>query len=203
MAAGILVLALDLGDAPAPDSSAWFASERVPDIGNGARLLSCERWTDCVNPKRAVLTYEFDQLGSGEPGAPASGRAAGLELAMAGCCTVLHFEGELIAPAAGPMPQRARGLLINAMSVDPDVEVDFNTWYDQEHLPALSAVPGALCARRFRSRAGSPRYLAIYHLDSPAVQASPQWKRAANTPWTERMRPHFLDHVRIVAEAAR
>ena len=91
----------------------------------------------------------------------------------------------------------------DAVSVEPEVETSFNDWYAQEHIPALSAVPGAVRARRFRSRAGSPRYLAIYHLVSPAVQASPEWKRAANTPWTERMRPHFRDHVRIVAEATR
>jgi hypothetical protein len=29
------------------------------------------------------------------------------------------------------------------------------------------------------------------------VVTSAHWKAAANTPWTERMRPHFRDYLRI------
>jgi hypothetical protein len=31
------------------------------------------------------------------------------------------------------------------------------------------------------------------------VPDSAAWKKAANTPWTERMRPNFRDHLRIVS----
>jgi hypothetical protein len=27
------------------------------------------------------------------------------------------------------------------------------------------------------------------------------WKKAANSPWTERLRPQFRDHLRIVSRA--
>ena len=198
MPAGILALALNFDGVPEPDFRAWFDSEHFRNEG----VRSCERWTDCADPKQAIVIYEFDHVGTGPPGAPALAFSLRSEQMIRTCRTALRFEGELMAPFAGPVPLEARGLLINAMSVEPEVEPEFNDWYDREHIPALSAVPGALCARRFRSGAGSPRYLAIYHLASPAVQASPEWKRAANTPWTERMRPHFRDHVRIVAEAA-
>ena len=57
----------------------------------------------------------------------------------------------------------------------------------------LAAVPGVIGARRYL--AGGPeienKYLALYHMTSPAVSRSPEWAKAANTPWTERMRPHF------------
>jgi hypothetical protein len=93
------------------------------------------------------------------------------------------------------------------MNVAPDAEDDFNAWYDEEHLPALSGVPGALAARRYRStsacsgevEAGSPtrtcanmpgtgthRYVAIYHLESPDVARSTAWNAAVDTPWTAR-----------------
>ena len=84
------------------------------------------------------------------------------------------------------------------MNVDPEHEAEFNEWYDHEHIPSLAAVPGCLCARRFRDNKGTHRYLALYHLTSPDVQASEAWKTAARTPWTERLRPHFRDHLRIV-----
>jgi hypothetical protein len=37
----------------------------------------------------------------------------------------------------------------------------------------------------------------MYHLTNPDVSSSDAWKKAANTPWTERMRPHFRDLLRI------
>jgi hypothetical protein len=60
-------------------------------------------------------------------------------------------------------------------------------------------VPGTLCARRYRGSGAAQRYVAIYHLASPDVPDSAAWTEAANTPWTERMRPHFRDHLRIVS----
>ena len=58
-----------------------------------------------------------------------------------------------------------------------------------------SAVPGVLSARRYRvsDLASERRYLALYHLRDSNVSRSQGWKQAANTPWTERMRPHFRD----------
>ena len=60
-------------------------------------------------------------------------------------------------------------------------------------------MPGTLCARRFRDNKGTHRYLALYHLASPDVVLTPEWKQAANSAWTDRLRPHFRDHLRIVA----
>ena len=96
-------------------------------------------------------------------------------------------------------PAGAGGLLVNAMNVDPAHDAEFNEWYDHEHIPALSKVPGTICARRFKDMTGSHRYLALYHLESPDVASSAAWKQAAGTPWTERLRPHFRDHLRILS----
>ena len=85
------------------------------------------------------------------------------------------------------------------MSVAPEQEHEFNEWYNTEHIPALAAVPGTLSARRYHGSGASQRCVALYHLASPKVPDSPAWKKAANTPWTERMRPHFRDHLRIVS----
>ena len=88
-----------------------------------------------------------------------------------------------------------------AMNVAPEAEADFNAWYDEEHVPRLSAVPGCLSARRFRIASamseGKQRYLALYHLTSPEVCSSKAWKEAAVTPWTMRIRPHTRDRLRI------
>jgi len=107
------------------------------------------------------------------------------------------FPGNLAAPAPG-----AAALLFVAMNPVPDAEQDFNDWHDQEHLPALAAVPGCLAARRFRIRnavsEGNQRYLALYHLASPDVQSSDAWRKAVETPWTQRIRPQTRDRLRLV-----
>jgi hypothetical protein len=83
------------------------------------------------------------------------------------------------------------------MNVAPEQEGEFNEWYNTEHLPQLGSVPGVLAARRYRGSGATQRYAAIYHFVNPDVPNSSAWKTAANTPWTERMRPHFRDLLRI------
>ncbi len=73
-----------------------------------------------------------------------------------------------------------------------------SAWYDTEHLPRLAAVPGCLSARRFKADSGPNQYFALYHLASPAVCASAEWKAAAATPWTSKLIPHFSARLRIV-----
>ena len=117
------------------------------------------------------------------------------------CKRVLRFEGTQIGPGDAAAPAGAGALLLNAMNVAPEAEDDFNAWYDQEHIAALGAVPGALAARRYRSTqadGGTHRYVAIYHLKSPDVARSAAWNAAVDTPWTARVRPHFRDRIRIL-----
>ena len=81
------------------------------------------------------------------------------------------------------------------MNVDPAAEAEFTEWYNTEHLPQLAAVPGVLSARRYEASdtASERRFLALYHLRDGTVSRSDAWAKAANTPWTERMRPFFRD----------
>jgi hypothetical protein len=112
----------------------------------------------------------------------------------------MRFEGDQTLPGDQIPPDNAGGLLLNSMNVEPAAEAEFNEWYDREHIPALAAVPGVLCARRFRATSANRRYVALYHLVSPDVQATAAWKSAADTDWTRRLRPHFRDHLRLVCK---
>jgi hypothetical protein len=114
-----------------------------------------------------------------------------------------RIEGELIISVGNAAPD-APALLLNAMNIAPEHEMEFNEWYNKEHIPALAAVPGTLCAARYRGRPGGRhRYVALYRLASPDVPDSAAWKAAANTPWTEKLRPYFRDHLRIVSRRYR
>lgn len=74
----------------------------------------------------------------------------------------------------------------------PEMEADFNAWYDEEHLPGLAAVPGTVCAARYRTDApDGPRYHACYGLETLATFGSPPWLAVRATDWSSRIRPAF------------
>jgi hypothetical protein len=110
---------------------------------------------------------------------------------------LMRFEGAQVLPGDALPPGDAGGLLLNAMNIAPELEAEFNDWYDKEHIPALAAVPGVLSARRFRG-SGNRTYVALYHLDHPDVVESAEWKTARESDWTTRLKPHFRDHLRLV-----
>ena len=91
-------------------------------------------------------------------------------------------------PGDRASPDGAAALFVVAMDIAVSAEDEFNDWYDTEHIPLLTAVPGVICARRFRTLRGAPRYAAIYHLADRQVYASAVWCQADQTPWIKRMR---------------
>lgn len=83
-------------------------------------------------------------------------------------------------------------ILSVGIDIPAAVEDEFNRWYNEEHLPQLSAVPGVACARRYRSLSGNgTAYLALYELENEHVTSTEAWSQAANTEWSAKLRPHF------------
>jgi hypothetical protein len=199
MANGLLFMAFDSSPAHQDEFHDWYDLEHVPERLRVPGFLNAERWLDTTDPNVAVATYDL--------ASPAVLRSAPY-LAVGGdnasvwtkrvtaiCRRIMRYEGEQLRPGDGVAPDAAAGLLVASMNVEPAAEPEFNEWYDSEHLPQLAAVPGVLCARRYRvsDDASERRYLALYHLADPAVPQSAAWQAAANTDWTRRVRPHFRD----------
>ena len=92
-------------------------------------------------------------------------------------------------------------MLLTSMDIDPSDEVDFNRWYDREHLEERVAIPGFLEARRYVAHEGRPKYLCLYStatfeiLDSPAYRAA----LANPTDWSTRTMALFRNMIRAVA----
>jgi hypothetical protein len=84
-----------------------------------------------------------------------------------------------------------KGFLLVLMQPPDNIEEEFNAWYDTEHVPERLAVPGVLTAIRFSSiGAATPKYLAMYDLESESVLESNAYKRVAgenSSPWTKRV----------------
>lgn len=84
--------------------------------------------------------------------------------------------------------------------VPDDIVGEYNSWYDQEHLPRLVRVPGIIRARRYASPTGHPRYLTAYELEERESFSSPAAMQARKTPWTERMRSLFTNTRRFTGQ---
>ena len=203
MARGISLAAMDFTNVAEEEFHDWYDLEHIPERQRIPGFGACERWIGLANSKISVATYDLDNV---DVLSNAAYRAIGgdnlsvwSKRVTAPVKMLMRYEGHQILPGDMRAPEDAGGLLVNAMNVAPEHEAEFNEWYDTEHIPALAAVPGTLRARRYHGAGAVQRYVALYNLATPEVQASPAWRAAANTPWTERMRPHFRDHLRIVA----
>jgi hypothetical protein len=202
MAKGTLIAALNVGQAAEDEFHDWYDTEHLPERQRVPGFLVCERWIGAQDPKVSVATYDLDGVAvlkspaylaiGGENLSPWSKRVTSRVERL------MRFEGDQILPGDQLPPPSARGLLLNAMNIVPELETEFNEWYDKEHIPALGAVPGVLRARRFRGTSGNRQYVALYHLADPDVVESAEWKQARQSEWTSRLQPHFRDHLRLV-----
>jgi hypothetical protein len=100
------------------------------------------------------------------------------------------------------MPENfSSGILVVWTDVIAEHETEFNSWYNEQHLPERLAVPGILNARRYGGGA-SPKYLAYYETEAPEVMVSDYYtERLANpTEWTQRVMPWFTATVRSICK---
>jgi hypothetical protein len=202
MAKGILIAAMDFSAVAEDEFNDWYDTEHLPERLSVPGFLNAERWIGIANPRTSVALYDLDTVKvlhsnaylrvGGTNGSPWTKRVTGQ------CKSLIRLEGEQVKPGDKLAPVgAAAAILMISMNVEREHEAEFNAWYNEEHLDALAGVPGVLSARRYRGSGATQRYAAIYHFARAGVTESAAWKTAANTPWTEKMRPHFRDYLRL------
>ena len=89
---------------------------------------------------------------------------------------------------------KGRGMLMVFTDVAPEVEEEFNRWYNEEHLPERLSIPGVLSAARYEAHQGGPKYLACYELDRAETFHSDAWRHQHENPteWSQRMSPSVV-----------
>jgi hypothetical protein len=97
------------------------------------------------------------------------------------------------APAGQPS-----GLLHVEFDYPVDQLEELHDWYNTEHIPERVSIPGFVTGGRYAAIEGSPRWSALYELETPAVletEAYLHFKEAGETVWTRRIlltsRPNF------------
>jgi hypothetical protein len=75
-----------------------------------------------------------------------------------------------------------KGMLFSQMEPPPELEADFNDWYETEHIPVRLALPGFSRAVRYMERGKAHKYLAVYEIDDLSVLESPAYQALKVTP---------------------
>lgn len=66
----------------------------------------------------------------------------------------------------------AKGIIyVETYPSSPDREQEYNTWYDEVHLPELVALDGFVSARRLRPVDGDGPYVALYEIEADDLQS--------------------------------
>ena len=209
MAKGVLIAAIDFSNVAEDEFNDWYDTEHIPERQRVPGFLTCQRWIGAENPKQSVATYDLESVsvlqGPGYRAIGGENLSPWSKRVTARVQRLVRFEGDQILPGDKTAPDNAGGLLLVGMTPALGVETAFNAWYDNEHVPALARVSGVLSARRFRNAAGGgPKYVALYHLTSPAVVDSSEWKQASgSTPMPEHIRPQISDRLRLVCRSYR
>jgi hypothetical protein len=204
---GLLGGGFDFSATNEDEFNEWYDAEHVPERLRIPGFINAVRWIGVDNPKLSLAIYDLENLDvlqkpeykavSPEHFSPWAKR-----LLVRQCKRLCRFNAEQMGDGRAA-PDSAAALMVFATNVAPGAEGDFNDWYDTEHIPRLSKLPGLLMARRFKaagpSIAGSAdrKYIATYHLTSPDVCESAEWKEAADTAWTRKMKPHMRDVLRL------
>ena len=174
--------------------NAWYDTEHLPERLAIPGFRSARRW---VNPQagpgtgKYLATYELDSpqvfetpeylAHVGDNFTPWSKRC------LSRCVLFRRWACAQFLPGDAAPDPAAQALFLACGDVPAEHEAEFNKWYDTEHVPLLSAVPGVLRARRFLDARGKPRYIALYELAAADVVASAPWNAALATPRAKRI----------------
>ena len=98
-----------------------------------------------------------------------------------------------------PLP---KCILLVVCEIDAAVEADWNSWYDNEHLPAALDCPGVICGARYKSEGtvsltdhgereskAAVTYTTLYEIEGPNVLETAEFKAMAG--WYQ-----FTDHIK-------
>jgi hypothetical protein len=191
---GLLAVWTDIPAHIEADFNRWYDEEHLPERAGIPGFLNARRYVSLQGtPKYLALydTVDAQVLHSNTYLQVANNATPWTQRIRPHFENFVRHEYELLL-TLGTIPEKASPyVLLVRLGIPPEHEAEFNDWYNTDHLPALSSVPGVYGARRYRAPAGTPTYLAVYELDNADVRHSDAWRKAADSPWTLRMRRHY------------
>lgn len=86
-------------------------------------------------------------------------------------------------------------LLMVKTDVLPEIEAEWNNWYDNQHIINRLNIPGFLSVRRFVAIEGEPKYLTLYELASVDVLTSEPYLKLRD--WEASLSPTSFEAITL------
>lgn len=201
-AKGLLAVWLDASPEREEELVRWYETEHLRDRLAVPGFLSARRYVSLQGEPKHIALYELTSPAvlQGEAYRRAAADPTPLTLrVLAGLRARLRNEYELLSDAAKSQEPAPYAFFVRLQTDSPANDAELVRWYEGDHMPALTGLDGVRRTRLYRATAGAPRFLAIYEVESPQVQGSPEWRAATDTAWAARVRPLFRNRVNNLA----
>ena len=192
---GIFLLYVDIPAEHEDEFNKWYQEEHIPELLSVPGVLDAARYIAVKGGPKHLAAYELESVDvmqthafKNRPRTPWGERVAPSVIGQ----NRTRVVGEQIFPADIEMPDRgmAPALQIGRMSVPPEVDAEWNAWYNGEYIPGYRKVPGVIYARRFRVVEGSTGYTTVYEFEHEKVSETAEWahQQQNSSPNSPRMR---------------
>jgi hypothetical protein len=193
---GLLAVWTDVAPEMESEFNEWYNTEHIPQLLGVPGFLSARRDLVVEGEPKYVALYELTDENVLKSDAFRQVREDPTDWTKKmrphfSNTTVTTFRQ--IFSHGTPPDKEAEVVLTVRLNTPPEMESEFNEWYNVDHVPALVGVPGVFCARRYVAVDGDPKYLAVYELSEAKILKSAEWDQARNSDWTLKMRPHLRD----------
>ena len=169
------------------DYNAWYNEEHIGERLAIPGFLSAARYeSDSPGAPKHLAMYELENIGVMTSEAYLSVRANPTEWTKR-CSpdviatTYIRNTYEQIFPAeveeGTAQSGMAPALQIGRMTVPPELDAEWNEWYNSVYVPNYMKVPGCIRGRRYRTVVGEPAYATVYELEHPDVSKTDEWLR--------------------------
>jgi len=181
-----------------------YDKEHVPNLRAvpGVRRASRYRQPSPTEP-RYLAAYELDGPGVIDSAAwKAAGEAGRWPTAVRPHTMNRHLAMYEWVGGSPDLTGKTPYVFLGMMDVEPHREALFNDRYDNEHLPLLMRLAGAVNAVRYRTAAaGEPRYLCAYEVERADLPMSTLWNDTSDIGrWKGEVRPYTFNKKWIVSE---
>jgi hypothetical protein len=201
---GLLLVMTDIPADIEQEFNRWYDKEHVPDLQAFPGVLSARRYRIVEGQPKYMAMYDLENPGVVEtPEYQKVASSSSSAKFPKSFMNIMRGVYQLLLALPSPEPtdvSAARVLLLRGLSVEPQHAQELDKWYNVEHLPNLSRVPGMIRARRYKLsaeasnlRGNPPLYMAAYEMENREVLESETFQQAVETPWTDRVRPYFRD----------
>lgn len=104
-------------------------------------------------------------------------------------------------------PASTRFLLLAEHELPSQYEEEYDVWYNTEHIPAITQVPGFFTPRRFKLSNEFPsipdsknvrRFITIYDIDNIELFDTDIFRKQSTSPWTRRMQGLYTQKLLVL-----